>query len=179
MNSQGDERKLLSHKGKVFDIVRPGQTLATPTSRPVIPVHNPEVKDAQFVEVPAPQPAPVDSVAMPQQRDIVAVEPEEAAAFDASQQPAEQPSSILPTPTAPESITQDTAPVNDTTVPAQATEEAPTAVVAHIRSPKKPAVLKLILILLLLILLAAIALNFMLDAGLIDLPINIPHTNLL
>ena len=38
-----------SNSGKVFDVVRPGRVLASPTSRPTIQGHKPLVQDDQFV----------------------------------------------------------------------------------------------------------------------------------
>lgn len=220
MNNQDDSRNLLSHsKGKVFDVIRPGRSLAQPTSRPVLPVYRPGFVNDQFIQTPAPASTqtPVQvTLSTPPETPFIETEssetspPQLQSQFAESQtQPSYQSEESAPPQklTTPEVDHTDTPQAVDTTS-AEATtdldlsatvttqpqtqfapvsalvaetttqQSAPSAtVVAHAKKPR--IFLRVILVLFFALLIAAIALNFILDAGLITAPTNIPHTELL
>lgn len=174
MNDNNPQRP--AARRQFFDVVRPGRTPASPTSRPVLPSNQPPVPDGSMKPsapaVPA-KIAPIVSAPQPPAAPPAPPRPPIAPAAQAS---------VMPPRPAPQSVQsvsapQHTAPVAPIPAPAlidppasaQVTEPQQTR--AHHRHSLWSEVLAIAAIILLI----AIILNILADADIINLPI--PHTN--
>lgn len=125
---------LASQNGRVFDVVRPGKVLASPTSRPVIVSHKPIAPDDQFV-APADrqlmehkQPVSLPSPSVSEQPDTPAeVAP---AMTEPAETKSEQPTA--PVAPAPDKPTPESVAVGQTvSVPVDAVSPAPAPALPH------------------------------------------------
>ena len=185
-----------AQNGKVFDVVRPGKVPASPTSRPVIVGHAPPVKDDQIIAK-----TDVGPQLMSHKHPFALQAP--TAAPDA-QQPIEEAAapSSLPSPESVAVASTVAMPTDPEPAPASANAPAPLvtaddlksagmaedhllsetgapmldhAIVSHHKRPKR--IWQILAILLIILLFAAFIANFLLDAGVIDSNLGIPHTN--
>lgn len=183
---------------KVFDIMRPGKAQPSPTSRPIIVGHKPQVQDSTLTDKPAPaadKPPVKAKRELMDGHDEVSVEPpaptevaEPSATAAASVPPMQSPA---PTEPEPEPLAQS---VPEPEQPEASADEIPAAppesaalaetepaVIAqpvvsfhHKHAGKHP--LKWLAVLVIILVLAAVILDILLDAGAITVT-NIPHTH--
>lgn len=188
--------------GKVFDVVRPGKVLASPTSRPVIVGQKPITQDDQFVTPPDRQlmehkqmdnlsaPSTPQAVTLPAAPEpTVPVEPAANERIDLpsstfEEKPTPQGIAVAQTVSVPDqeiqpSVTHD--PVMEQAI-AEADEKllsdssAPLidqAIISQHVSPKRT--VKIVLLVLVIILLLVVIVDLLLDANLLKLN-GIPHT---
>ncbi len=164
----------LPRGGKVFDVVKPGKTLAQPSSRPILSNNPTVIRDDQFVPTTAPELSSdvAESVTQsPRTLSDVTVDMDQSGGNSDVINPVAKPNHSV---YAGGSATGSHVEVD--LLPAETATHSG-SVVSHHKKPRKA--LKIMLSLFVVALLAAVALNFLLDAGLISTDYNIPHTDLI
>jgi hypothetical protein len=208
-----------SHAPKAFDVFKPGKSMASPTSRPVIARHRPPVQDSTLTNKPG---KPVSNARTGEEStdpyekvDITPSEstsgesavpdtvPEPSAGAQEQTQPIEpndQQEAKLPDESLPEPLSvaepaigepasapfeaatsvpdADIVAPEEDTVAATPIVDTSKVVVSHHKRSGRP-VLKAFLVLFVLLVLAVAAFDVLLDAGVIDIGKNLPHTNLI
>lgn len=172
---------------QIFDVVRPGATPASPTSRPVIAqtaISDPNVAMSgvgEAAQLRQARQVPPQSV----QPQPVQPQPNPPLADDPASRPESQPVSSPPAPYQPVVVSrpsyrpQNMPPSGNNPLPAEAgpplSVQPPAQVPVPSHYPNKKGIISEVLAVLAIVLLLAVIMNILLDAEVINLPL--PHTN--
>ncbi|HEY1835392.1 MAG TPA: hypothetical protein VGG13_01060 [Candidatus Saccharimonadales bacterium] len=192
--------KKLAGAPKVFDIMRPGKAQPSPTSRPIIVGHKPQVQDSTLTDKPAPvadKPPVVAERKLMDANDEVSIAPiaetpaqaevaEPPKSSEALAQPAvlpagpetpAQPASELEQPKLPADEASVALPESIATAKPEPVADIAQPVVSFHHKPAGKRPWKWLAAIVIILVLAAVALDILLDTGTIKLSTNIPHTH--